>query len=261
MNKIKKDDLISIIYSSKEFDQASELQEIKDSIAEIKETVLKRLLDQNNILKDRIKEIECTNAELCKKSLLLEHWKLNQYTRRNNIEIASIQTIKNEVLEDTVVKILDKIGVKCYPTVIEACHRLLRNRRTKICNTIVRFVNRKTAEKSLMYRKNLKSIDLSDIDESFKESKVFVNDNLCPYYKEIYGKCIIRAKLILSGRHGKEKFSLNCRRVATRSAYLTIRTWLRDLMILISIIFQLVIIIFFSLDHIREQRPWFAPNI
>ena len=130
--------------------------------------------------------------ELCKKSLLLEreHWKINQYTRRNNIEIAGIpENIKNEVLEDTVVKILDKIGVKCDPTVIEACHRLPRNRRPKVCNTIVRFVNRKTAEKSLMYRKNLKSIDLSDIDESFKESKVFVNDNLRPYYKGIYGKC------------------------------------------------------------------------
>ena len=62
LNKIKKDDLISIIYNNKEFDQAFELQEIKDSIAEIKETVLKRLLDQNNILKDHIKEIECTSC-------------------------------------------------------------------------------------------------------------------------------------------------------------------------------------------------------
>ena len=193
LNKIKKDDLISIIFNNKEFDQATELQEIKESIAEIKDTVLKRLLDQNNLLNDRIKEIECANEDLRKKSLLLERdqWKLNQYTRRNNIEIAGIpEDIKNEVLEDTVVKILDKIGVKCDPTVIEACHRLPRNRRTKVCsNTIVRFVNRKTAEKSLMYRKNLKSIDLSDIDESFKESKVFINDNLCPYYKGIYGKC------------------------------------------------------------------------
>ena len=151
-----------------------------------------RLLDQNNILNDRIKEIECVNVDLCKKSISLEreHRKLDQYTRRNNIEISSIsEDIKNDVLEDTVVKILDKIGVKCDPSVIEACHRLPQNRRTKVSNTVVRFVNRKTAEKSLIFRKNLKSINLSDTDKSFTESKVYVNDNLCPYYKGIYGKC------------------------------------------------------------------------
>ena len=39
------------------------------------------------------------------------------------------------------------------------------------------------------FKKNLKSLDISDIDISLKDRKLYINGNLCPYYKGICGKC------------------------------------------------------------------------
>ena len=185
LNKIKKDDLIAIIHHNKEFDQIAEIVEIKDSLNEIKHTVLSRLIDENKRLTEKIVEIN-KNTNFMEK----EHWRLNQYTRRSNIEVSGIPNeIKDEVLEETVIKLLKSINVNCQPSDIEACHRLPTKRPDKPKNTIIRFLNQKNAENCLVSRKQLKSVDLSVIDGSFRGQKIFINDNLCPYYRGIYGKC------------------------------------------------------------------------
>ena len=53
------------------------------------------------------------------------------------------ESIRDDQLEDTVIKVLDKIGVVVNSDNIQACHRLhIKNR------TIVKFVNRKHAYES-----------------------------------------------------------------------------------------------------------------
>ena len=120
LQRIKKDDLIAIIHKNDEFNEASEIHEIKESINEIKNTVLNRFLEENKNLKQQVEL-------LSKRTILLEseHWRLNQYTRRNNIEISGIpDNIESEKLEDTIIKVIERIGVKCDQTDREACHHL-----------------------------------------------------------------------------------------------------------------------------------------
>ena len=54
--------------------------------------------------------------------------------------------------------------------------------------TIVRLVNRKACESALKNRKKLKQSN--KIALGFPEdTKLFINDSLCPYYRVLYGKC------------------------------------------------------------------------
>ena len=65
-------------------------------------------------------------------------------------------TIKN--LEDTVIKIFEKIGISIDKRMIAACHRI-----GKTTKTIVKFANRKDAELVLKSKKKLKDINLLEI--------------------------------------------------------------------------------------------------
>ena len=67
---------------------------------------------------------------------------LEQYERRNNIEITGISdTVQDNELENKVIGVLDAIGVEANSTNFEDCHRVgkSKNNSKKI---IARFVNR-----------------------------------------------------------------------------------------------------------------------
>ena len=66
------------------------------------------------------------------------------------------------------------------PTDIEDCHRLPlgRNSTTDNKRVIVKFVNRKHSELMLRSKKSISS-----------NSKVYINNSLCPYYRYIWCKC------------------------------------------------------------------------
>ena len=79
-----------------------------------------------------------------------EHNSLEQYGRRNNIQITGIpNNVPDQNLEEKVVDILNEISVDVSPKDIEACHRVgvSKNNSKK---TIVRFINRKHAKKELL---------------------------------------------------------------------------------------------------------------
>ena len=83
--------------------------------------------------------------------------------------------------------------MKCTHEDLEACHRLPLTKKEKSSaqpkRTIIRFVNRKVSEFALTSRKKLKDLDLSTIHEDFKNVKLSVNDNLCPYDVNLLGMC------------------------------------------------------------------------
>ena len=80
--------------------------------------------------------------------------KLEQYSRRECIEIEDIpQMITITNLEDTVIKIFEKIGISINKRMINACHRL-----SKTTKTIVKLAHKKGAELILKSKKKLKDI-------------------------------------------------------------------------------------------------------
>ena len=101
-------------------------------------------------------------------------------------------------------RLLQEIGINLDKSRIVAFHRL-----GKIDRTIVKFLNRKDAENVYSKKKKLKDVDiyclLSDNDMQgrndmtarsqndwrkevlSRKRKIFVSQNLCPYYRYLYG--------------------------------------------------------------------------
>lgn len=73
---------------------------------------------------------------------------LQKYGRRENIEISGIpDSVPDHILEDTVIRILRRIGVYGLSSYeIGGCHRLKKRNKHEPAKVIVRFINRKRAQ-------------------------------------------------------------------------------------------------------------------
>ena len=147
---------------------ANNVQSIFETVDELRETI-----------RVKEKEIYDLRAELAQ---------LQQYNRRNNIEIAGIpNNIKDESLEKKVIELCKDLGVVVEDRDIEAVHRLPSNRDSNLPKrTIVRFVNRKNCERLLRKRKSLKSHNFRKI--GLHQNRIYINENLCPYFYRIWKK-------------------------------------------------------------------------
>ena len=155
-----------------------DINELKSSLEDLK--------SQNTTLKNKIKDKDNIIVDLEK--AVAEH---QQYTRRNNIEIVGIpETVTQESLEEKVIQLAGALNVPLKSSDIEACHRLFKSKKSKNPQqpkvTIVRFVNRKHAELLHRKKKNFKKVSLTDIGLS--KHKIYINNNLCPFYSIIMGK-------------------------------------------------------------------------
>ena len=136
--------------------------DIKDDIISLKDTVIKRLVEENARLNERVKTLE------------IEIYNSQQYSRRNNIVLSGIPNhVDDASLEEKVIKIFKSIDVEVHEKEIEACHRLPTSNETRPKNTIVRFVNRKSCEEILRKRKKFQHSDKTSL--GFPES----NSVLC----------------------------------------------------------------------------------
>ena len=76
-----------------------------------------------------------------------------------------------------------KIGVEIDERDVQVCHCLKEKERT-----IVKFVNRKYYHQILKVKKELKSLEPTE--SGFPENtKIFINESLCPFYRGIWNKC------------------------------------------------------------------------
>ena len=129
----------------------------------------------------------------------------NQHNRKNNIEISGLpDVIEDDILESTVVSILNKIVDKPIDASIEveACHRIGGKRGFK--GTLIRFVNRKRSDEIKSNRSKMNQVNL----ETFNipaHNKIYLNDNLSPYFKSIAYKChsLKRRDLIIQSKIDK----------------------------------------------------------
>ena len=102
----------------------------------LKDVIIKNLQVENERLRKKVNVLE--NKVLTLES---EHNSLEQYGRRNNIEITGIpDNVPDQILEEKVVDILNEISVDVSPKDIEVCHHVgvSKNNSKK---TIVHFIN------------------------------------------------------------------------------------------------------------------------
>ena len=177
LNKLTKPELVQLLLKT----EATLGSQITDLSKEIKDTLtyLKKLEADIAVVKtvnDRLVERVIKTERQC--------WENAQYSRRDTLEIVGIpNSVGNSVLEETVRGVFKKIGVEIDERDVQACHRLKEKERT-----IVKFVNRKDCLQILRVKKDLKSLEPTELD--FPENtKIFINESLCPYYRGIWNKC------------------------------------------------------------------------
>lgn len=174
---------------------------LRDYSNEILKSFMEDIKGDIDQLKDQVKHLTTENAELKKlitndkkgtgkdlKELEIATYDGLQYIRRNNIEISGIPEIFNNNLEEKVIEICHLFNVNVTATDIEACHRLPKSKKMNdvAAKTIVRFVNRKFKQKLMDNRKNQVNLESIGFPEG---GNIFFNDNLCPYYKQLWYNC------------------------------------------------------------------------
>ena len=119
--------------------------------------------------------VKTVNNLLMKRSVDIERqcWENAQYSRRECLEIAEIPTsILQQNLEEKVCQIFEAICVSVDKNDIEDCHRLRDNERT-----IVKFIRRKDCKQVLQFKKDQRSIKMSNLDLS-EGTKLFINESV-----------------------------------------------------------------------------------
>ena len=177
--------IISALKSS--FDES--LTELKTGIINVKDVIIKNLLDDNKKLRE-------SNDKLKTKIINLESDlnDLNQYGRRNNLEISGIpEDVKIDDLEKKAVEILNAIDIKIDMKQIEGkdiegCHHVGKFSNNKPPRkTLVRFVNRKICLQALINRRKLRSFDTSTI--GLDNTELYFNENLTPLNNKLAYLC------------------------------------------------------------------------
>ena len=116
-----------------------------------KNHIIQGLIDANKDLQNRLKRLE--DKFQTHEDILWDHKHIvefnNQYQKRSNMEIAGIpNNVKDDNLEDKVIKIFEKMDVHVSKDNVEACHRLpARDGKNK--KVIIRFDSRKFASQVL----------------------------------------------------------------------------------------------------------------
>ena len=172
----------------KKFKRKSEVQ--KNDISETSQRIdeaLKRIEVAEKDLVVAFNDLEVTKRVA---------FQTDQYQRRNNLEISGIPDSCDDNLEQVCIDLIntiiddpknpldpeDLIGTFD----VEGCHRLQTTNDEGTKNTIIRFTNRKICEEAMENRRFVRDVKI----EALKEAKkgIYINDNLCTYYKELSAK-------------------------------------------------------------------------
>ena len=158
--------------------QRREFSEVKESIASVKR--------ENEALKSELQRPKEKLQEETEESqnLWYHHDELEQYTRKNSLEITGIP----ESTEEIVIKIAEVLNVDITPGDIEISHKLKRRDKTII---IVKFMNHKIKTKLYKERIKLKNIALTDLYPSYASSvnpeRIYINENLTSRRRRLVG--------------------------------------------------------------------------
>ena len=149
----------------------SRFDNLSTEFLNLKDIIIKNLQIENERLRNRVSYL---NKRIV--SLESNHNMLEQYGRRNNIEITGIpDTVQDNELENKVIGIFDAIGVEANSADFEDCHRVGKSKNNSK-KVIARFVNRKVVKNALYKRKQLKTIDKSSI--GLQNATIFLNENV-----------------------------------------------------------------------------------
>ena len=126
----------------------------------------------SNLLSQRVADLE------------KECWANAQYSRRECLEVVGIpRSVDDNILEEKVIQVFEKIGCNIDSSNTEAYHRITK----KNDKAVVKFSRKKDCQRVLLVKKNLQKLKMEDIGLT-GDNKVFINHSLCPYYRVLWSK-------------------------------------------------------------------------
>ena len=154
-------------------------------------STLARIESKIGNLRKNFKKVEAdlaitrnVNSKLRERVVFLQRqcWSNSQYSRPECLEISGfLESLKNEDLEGTVLKVFEELNVAVDPSNVEDCHWVASRTSKKV---IIKVSRRKDANKIRRVKKNLKNLNLSSLGIT---NHVFINDS--SYYKMLWSKC------------------------------------------------------------------------
>ena len=152
----------------------AELTSLRDRFTKMESQLLvTRRVNDNLVKQNRILERKCAANEQC--------------SRRECLEILGIpDSISNNNLEETVLKIFNETGVTVNSRDVEAYHR--QNQKVNPKKVIIKLSKRKDVARVMNNKKKLKSMKPQNIGLP-SGCKVYINESLCKYYKYLWWKC------------------------------------------------------------------------
>ena len=177
-----------------------EIEDLKDSanfygrgLKDLKAS-LQKTKDENKELKNTLastrNELKTTKENLRKQKEESERqWAhqddLEQYSRKNSLEIHGIPQDAYPSTEAAVIKVAEALNITVEPENIEISHKLNHGRAI-----IVKFCSHKVKSKLYKERTKLKDVKISDLFPSYPSSgqqrqRIFINENLTAYRRRI----------------------------------------------------------------------------
>ena len=158
------------------------IKKLYDEISQIS-TSVNKLMAENGKISSQLMVVSNVNTLLVTHVTELDkrQAKMEQYSRRNNVEISGISNeVSDENLEKKLLDICKELSIDLNPYDIEVCHRLPSGRvnTSNSKRVIVKFVNKKHSEAMLRLKKLINS-----------PSNVYITNSLCPYYHFLWGNC------------------------------------------------------------------------
>ena len=102
----------------------SRFDELSKELLNVKDVIIKNLQAENERLRDKVSNLESKVV-----SLKINQNMLEQYGRRNNIEVSGIlDSVGDNDLEEKVISVFANIGIDVKSNDIEACHRIGKSR-------------------------------------------------------------------------------------------------------------------------------------
>ena len=170
-------------------------EQLKEALATVKtlNTKIEQMEDTFGTLQEENKALKQEQVSLKAQVLRSANdLKLEQYTRRDCLEIRGIPLPEDLRVEDTndiVLQLSQKMGIPLERNDISVSHRIRSSRASVDPAIIVKFVRREMRESLYRSRKRLKSITTADLGFSV-DKKIFINESLTPKNKELFKDCL-----------------------------------------------------------------------
>jgi cell division protein FtsB len=165
-------------------DQAKSLQYMSDNL-DANNKLISEVKEEFAILKKENEELRMKNTRLEQSVTDLQERirMIEQYTRKNNIEISGIP----ETAREDVLKIVKDVGASISVEVregeITAAHRVPSYRKDRTPSLVVQFQNKTIKDTWLEKFKAKKGLTAKEVNSVFAPNKVFINEHLSPENK------------------------------------------------------------------------------